>query len=123
MIRLVIAPTDLARRAARRLWAWRRRLVIAAVAAALLGGVLVAACVAWVDRAARGHLYALPDVPSAPVALVLGAQVYGDGQPSRFLAARLDLARRLYEAGKVRVILVSGDRSSRAGRSTATPKP
>lgn len=29
-------------------------------------------------------------VPAAPVALVLGAQVYADGTPSPFLAARLD---------------------------------
>jgi vancomycin permeability regulator SanA len=48
-------------------------------------------------------------VPAAPVALVLGAQVYPDGTPSPFLAARLEIARRLYESGKVRVILVSGD--------------
>ena len=48
-------------------------------------------------------------VPSAPVALVLGAKVYPDGTPSPFLAARLDLAKQLYDAGKVRVVLVSGD--------------
>jgi vancomycin permeability regulator SanA len=40
---------------------------------------------------------------------VLGAQVDPDGSPSPFLAARLELARRLYVAGKVRVLLVSGD--------------
>jgi vancomycin permeability regulator SanA len=43
------------------------------------------------------------------VALVLGAAVFPDGTPSPFLAARLDLARRLFLAGKVRVLLVSGD--------------
>ena len=43
-----------------------------------------------------------------PVALVLGAQVYPSGWPSAFLRARLDLARRLLEAGKVEVLLVSG---------------
>jgi vancomycin permeability regulator SanA len=43
------------------------------------------------------------------VALVLGAKVYPNGTPSAFLAARLDLARRLFDAGKVKVILVSGD--------------
>ena len=58
---------------------------------------------------AAGHLYAEATVPAAPVALVLGAQVYPDGTPSPFLAGRLDVAQRLYEAGKVRVILVSGD--------------
>ena len=48
-------------------------------------------------------------MPAAPVALVLGARVFPDGTPSPFLAARLDLAHRLYQAGKVRVVLVSGD--------------
>jgi vancomycin permeability regulator SanA len=58
---------------------------------------------------AAGHLYAEDEVPAAPVALVLGARVYPSGTPSPFLAARLDLAHRLYSAGKVRVVLVSGD--------------
>jgi vancomycin permeability regulator SanA len=63
----------------------------------------------FVRRSARGHLFPEQDVPSAPVALVLGAAVFPDGTPSPFLAARLDLARRLFLAGKVRVLLVSGD--------------
>ena len=48
-------------------------------------------------------------MPHAPVALVLGAQVKPDGTPSAFLAARLDLAKRLYDAGRVEMIMVSGD--------------
>jgi vancomycin permeability regulator SanA len=35
--------------------------------------------------------------------------VAADGTPSPFLAGRLELARRLFDAGKVRAILVSGD--------------
>jgi vancomycin permeability regulator SanA len=62
-----------------------------------------------VGRGARGHLYSATDVPPAPVALVLGALVRPDGTPSSFLTARLELARRLFDAGKVRVLLVSGD--------------
>lgn len=65
--------------------------------------------IGFVRLSAAGHLYAESDVPAAPVALVLGAQVYPSGRPSPFLADRLDLAKRLYDAGKVRVILVSGD--------------
>ena len=63
----------------------------------------------WVSVRSRGHVYAEADVPAAPVALVLGAEVYADGQPSPFLAARLEIARRLYADGKVKAILVSGD--------------
>jgi vancomycin permeability regulator SanA len=80
---------------------------------ALLGTVFLLsatiASVLWVKIEARGHIYAEADVPVAPVALVLGAQVYPDGNPSPFLAARLAIAQRLLEAGKVKAILVSGD--------------
>jgi len=69
----------------------------------------VAGSVRFVRSAAADHIYTQSDVPPAPVALVLGAQVKPDGTPSAFLAARLDLAKRLYDAGLVEVIIVSGD--------------
>jgi len=65
----------------------------------------------WVRGEAHGHVYSEAAVPAAPVALVLGAEVYEDGTPSPFLAARLDIARRLLAAGKVKAILLSGDHS------------
>lgn len=93
-----------------RAWrSWRRPLIIAALAAAVLGAALLASSVAWVDRGARGHIHSARDVPAAPVALVLGAQVDAKGQPSGFLGGRLAVALELYRAGKVRAILVSGD--------------
>ena len=63
----------------------------------------------WVSAAADGHVGSVADVPAAPVALVLGSEVYDDGSPSPFLAARLEIARQLLAAGKVKAILVSGD--------------
>lgn len=91
----------------RRVW-WRRlRLVAAAVV--LVCVLTVAASLIWVRVASSGRIYTLDGVPDRPVALVLGAQVYDDGTPSAFLAARLALARDLYRAGKVRAVLVSGD--------------
>jgi vancomycin permeability regulator SanA len=78
-------------------------LGVAVTVLAMAGGAL------WVRGAAAGHEYAEASVPPAPVALVLGAQVYPDGTPSAFLVARLDIARRLLADGKVRAILVSGD--------------
>lgn len=77
--------------------------------AALAGLAAVAGSVAFVRLNASGRLFAEQDVPPAPVAMVLGAAVLPDGTPSPFLAARLDLAHRLYASGKVKVILVSGD--------------
>ncbi|HEX6759025.1 MAG TPA: ElyC/SanA/YdcF family protein [Propionibacteriaceae bacterium] len=69
----------------------------------------VAGSVRFVRAAAAGHIHTESDVPVAPAALVLGAQVNPDGTPSAFLAARLDLAKRLYDAGLVEMIIVSGD--------------
>ena len=87
-------------------WLLRSGLVVVGMGVA--AATTLGASIGWVRSSADGHLYSVDDVP-APVALVLGAQVYPDGTPSPFLAARLDLARRLFEAGKVRVLLVSGD--------------
>ncbi len=84
-------------------------LCVSALVGAGTIGAAVAFSVGYVRGQAAGHRYAEADVPPAPVALVLGAQVYPDGTPSSFLAARLDLASRLYTAGRVRVLLLSGD--------------
>lgn len=62
---------------------------------------------AW--GAAAGRTYTVPDAPERDVAIVFGAEVLPDKTPSRFLRARLDLAYALFVAGKVKVILVSGD--------------
>ncbi len=64
---------------------------------------------AYVKLTARPNTFTVSSVPPAPVALVLGAQIYPDGTPSPYLRGRLDTAKRLYDAGKVRAILVSGD--------------
>jgi vancomycin permeability regulator SanA len=82
-------------------------LFLAGVGLAEVG--LLGGSIGYVRLTAAGHLYSETEVPAAPVALVLGARVFPDGTPSPFLAARLDVARRLYAAGKVRAVVVSGD--------------
>lgn len=52
------------------------------------------------------------DVPVTEVAIVPGALVEPDGDMSAMLAARVDQASRLWHAGKVEKILVSGDHGS-----------
>ncbi|KHD75067.1 membrane protein [Actinoplanes utahensis] len=86
-----------------------RRLTAVGVLGVLVAVAVAIGCSQWVRSSADGHLYDAASVPAAPVALVLGAQVNTDGQPSAFLAARLEIARGLLAAGKVRAILVSGD--------------
>jgi SanA protein len=49
------------------------------------------------------------EVPRAEVAIVPGALVEPDGDMSSMLAARVEQASRLWHAGKVEKILVSGD--------------
>ncbi|GAA3451957.1 hypothetical protein GCM10018962_37900 [Dactylosporangium matsuzakiense] len=88
---------------------WLRRVVKLGIAMAMAGGLVTAEASMWLQSASRDYVYGVDDVPEAPVALVLGAQVYDDGSPSPFLAARLEIARQLYAAGKVKAILVSGD--------------
>jgi len=88
-----------------------RRLIATGAYCAALGVLVLVLSSLWVQEGAAGRVYDEASVPAAPVALVLGAEVYPDGEPSPFLAARLDIAKRLLDAGKVRAILVSGDHS------------
>ena len=74
----------------------------------LAGALLLGGSIGYVRLTAAGRLFSEAEVPAAPVALVLGAKVFPDGTPSPFLAARLDVAHRLYQAGKVQVVVVSG---------------
>ena len=93
--------------AVRRVRRIRAALFLAGIGLAGIG--VLAGSIGFVRATSARHLYPPESVPAAPVALVLGARVFPSGTPSPFLAARLDLAHRLYLDGKVRVVLVSGD--------------
>ncbi|MEU4743990.1 ElyC/SanA/YdcF family protein [Actinosynnema sp. NPDC023658] len=86
---------------------WKRVLIALGLLA-----VLAATPWVWVQTSSAAYRYDAADVPDAPVALVLGAGLTGDGTPSAFLAGRLDVAADLYRHGKVHVLLVSGDNST-----------
>jgi vancomycin permeability regulator SanA len=86
---------------------WRRRLAVATGLVALMVG----GSVLWVQASGHARTRSADDVEPTPLVLVLGAGLRPDGTPSTFLARRLDMARELFEAGKVEVILVSGDAS------------
>ena len=57
------------------------------------------------------YVYSAAAVPAEPVGIVFGAEVVGD-QPGSYLQGRLDLALRLWHAGKFKVFLVTGDNST-----------
>ncbi|MFH9652869.1 vancomycin high temperature exclusion protein [Streptomyces anulatus] len=65
----------------------------------------------WVFTAADGRLWTTAEVPRSSVAVVFGAGLFGNGEPSIFLASRLDAAAELYREGRVEVVLVTGDNS------------
>jgi vancomycin permeability regulator SanA len=64
----------------------------------------------WLRLAEGGRVRSEADVPHEPVAVVFGAGLW-DGKPSPYLAHRLDAAARLYRAGTVDALLVTGDNS------------
>ncbi|MGV9244753.1 SanA/YdcF family protein [Streptomyces sp. NPDC003710] len=64
----------------------------------------------WLFLSTGDRLRTTADVPRTQVAVVFGAGLW-DGEPSPYLARRLDAAAQLYRAGRVRVVLVTGDNS------------
>ncbi|OIJ66265.1 SanA/YdcF family protein [Streptomyces mangrovisoli] len=83
-----------------------RRLVQAVMAVC----VLALLPITWLYVGTAGGLRTTADAPRAGVAVVFGAGL-DDGRPSPYLAHRLDAAAALYRAGKVKVLLVTGDNS------------
>ncbi|MGV9840879.1 SanA/YdcF family protein [Streptomyces fungicidicus] len=64
----------------------------------------------WLRLTTDDRLRTTADVPRAEVAVVFGAGLW-DGEPSPYLAHRLDAAAELYRAGRIEVVLVTGDNS------------
>ncbi|WP_443079280.1 SanA/YdcF family protein [Streptomyces sp. NBC_01498] len=76
----------------------------------VLGCVLALVPATWMRMTADARVRTAADVPAREVAVVFGAGLR-DGAPTPYLAHRLDAAAALYESGKVRVVLVTGDNS------------
>ena len=54
-------------------------------------------------------LFSSAAVPAVPTAIVFGAGVYSDGTPSGLLVERMKVAAELFQTGKVKAVLLSGD--------------
>lgn len=93
------------------LWRFVRRLLLSGLVLVLLLG-LGPTAVVWGMSWHHTHS-SVDQTPARDVTLVLGAGVLPSGEPSDFLRARLDLAADLYDAGRTKVIMVSGDNSER----------
>lgn len=70
----------------------------------------------WVRQQAAGHLFhELTALPAYEVGLVLGtSRRLSNGQENLFFRFRMDAAAKLYHAGKVRHLIVSGDNSMKS---------
>jgi vancomycin permeability regulator SanA len=73
--------------------------------------ILVFVPIVFVRAEGDPYTYSAAEVPAEPVGIVFGAEVQGD-QPGSYLQGRLDLALRLWHAGKFKVFLVTGDNST-----------
>lgn len=56
-----------------------------------------------------GRIYTVDEVPARRVAVIFGARIYSDGRLSAMLADRVATGAELYHAGKVNVLLMTGD--------------
>ncbi|KUO22210.1 SanA/YdcF family protein [Streptomyces dysideae] len=86
--------------------AGQRRLVQAVMA----GCVLALLPATWMYVVPGDRLRTVDDVPRTEVAVVFGAGLWA-GEPSPYLAHRLDAAAKLYRTGRIEVVLVTGDNS------------
>ena len=61
-------------------------------------------------HSAKSYIVSSPaEAPLAQTAIILGARVYTNGNPSPMLADRLNVGIELYKTGKVKKLLLSGD--------------
>ncbi|MFS8199568.1 vancomycin high temperature exclusion protein [Streptomyces sp. CWNU-52B] len=81
-----------------------------AVQAVMAGCVLALSPATWLFTATGDRLRTATDVPRTDVAIVFGAGLW-QGEPSPYLAHRLDAAAGLYRSGRIQVVLVTGDNS------------
>lgn len=97
---------------------WKKLIKVLIVAALLIptsSGCVMGGINYKMKRDASGEMFHLDDerVPNREVAIVLGARVMPDGEPSTSLRDRLYVAKELYKRGKVKKILVTGDHGTR----------
>jgi vancomycin permeability regulator SanA len=96
--------SSIVRRALPRTQRGRRRLLWVA----MLASVLALLPYTWVYITTSDRMRGVEDAPSAPVAIVFGAGLRADGEPTQWLAHRLDAAAELYRSGRVSALLVTG---------------
>ncbi len=83
---------------------WRFALVLSSFLAV---GLLLPKFIVLIFAAPR--TFSMEDIPQDRVAIVFGAGLLGDGSAGPVLSDRVETAVKLYQAGKVNKLLMSGD--------------
>ncbi len=96
---------------------WRRALraglrfvAVTLIVTVVLPAVAMLVAMGIVEGTTRDQIFERADlVPEMPVGIVFGAGLRPDGSPSPALARRVEAGVALYQAGKVSMLLMSGD--------------
>ena len=95
---------------------WFLRILLLLLAVALIGVLLIAVINKYVYSQSRGKIQkSMTEIPTEEpkrVAIVFGARVWTDGVPSNSLYDRVLTGVELYRAGRVKKLLMSGDRQN-----------
>ena len=93
---------------------WFLRILLILLAAALIGVLLIAVINRYVYSQTGGKIQkSMTEIPAEEpkrVAIVFGARVWDNGVPSNSLYDRVLTGVELYRAGRVKKLLMSGDR-------------
>jgi SanA protein len=94
---------------------WLRWLLAALIIPPLLVVVFTLACNGWVLWETRSHVYSsIDELPPTAVGVVLGtSKNIAPNRPNLHFQTRMEATCRLYEAGRIRHIIVSGAQNSR----------
>ena len=86
-----------------------KKILLGVVALGIITGLIAPLPFIIIEQQRRFIHEKVSDVEAANVAIIFGAGLKRDGTPSDALRDRLIVGAQLYEAGKVKKILVSGD--------------
>jgi SanA protein len=94
---------------------WLRRLFLLAGLVCALLLLFVGACNAWIMVETRRHVFAtVEDLPATTVGVVLGtSKNIAPNRPNLHFRTRMEATARLFQAGKIRHVIVSGAQNSR----------
>lgn len=89
---------------------WRGLFILLLLTPLLLVGIPIALRW-WTDHYYKQSIFTPEQAPPRQVAIVFGAGVWPDGRLSAVLADRVDTAITLYQQGRVKKLLMTGDNS------------